>query len=222
VDKRGTTHFFYEFKERDAPFRLVDHSGTKDFSVGSNSPFGHKNPMSPLQEEDDESEEDGPPATISTPMKEAVKKGAAKARASNISASYRDTNADSSSCDDSTLPSVEGENMDVDDDESSSGGSTVSEDTKAMFEAFKKLRKQSRKKKNSKFGIGTTNSHRSGTTRGDSAREEKRKSKNKSQPINDNSSKASSKKSSKSSKSKSNATSYTCLNTFEDESKKHD
>ena len=217
LDKRGTTHVFYEFKEKDAPFRLVDHSGTRDFSIGNTSPFG-KTPMSPLNEEEsDDDMDDGPPATITTPMKEAMKKGAAKARASNVSASYRDNDAVSS--DGSTLPSVEDEaEMEIDDDEeSSSGESTVSEKTKELIETFTKTLKHSRKKKNSTFGIGTSDSHRSGTTRGDTAREEKRKGKAKSH--NDNSSKASSKRSTK---SKSNATSYSCFKKFDDETKKHD
>ena len=82
--------------------------------------------------------------------------------------------------------------------------------------------KMGKKKRNSIFGIGTTNSHRSDTTRGDSAREEKRKGKLKSH--NDNTSKSSSKKSTsskQSSKSSKSKKTYDCFKTFDDESKKH-
>jgi hypothetical protein len=178
--------------------------------------------MSPVNEDDrsdDDYDENGPPATICTPMKEAMKKGAAKARTSDVSA-YRDGNVPSS--DDSSIFTVEAEGeetevVDDDNDTNSSGSSTLTEKTKTMLEAFKMTQKtQRKKKKKSTFGIGTTNSHRSGTTRGDTAREDKRKSKPKSHN-NDNSSKASSKRSSKSSKSKSNTMAYSCFNSFDDE-----
>ena len=214
VDKKGTTHVYMEFKEKDAVFRPVDHSGKKEFTIGTTSPFGNKTPMSPVNEEasdDDDDDFASPPATISTPMKKAMKKGKMKAMESH-GTTYRDAD-DEASSGESTISSKKSE-MDVEeeDDDDDSSASDVSATT---LELAKALKNMGRKKRNSMFGISTSNSHRSGTTRGSTERNDKRKSKVNS---NDNSSKASSKhskKSSKSSKSKSNAT-FTCFNQFDE------